>query len=413
MRIIFDLTPTVDGYSARMQSPDQSEQWIDATTASMRNDTLTITIAPIGFSYIGKFNGLTIEGAFTQMGRTFEMDLTREEIVQHRPQEPKPKYPYDIEDVVFRNEQAGIDLAGTLTLPWVGEKPFPVVVLVSGSGPQDRDESVAGHKPFWIIADRLTQQGIAVLRYDDRGVGQSGGNYATATVDDLADDAHAATAYIRKRFSPASVGVIGHSEGGWVALKLAAEKKTDFIVTLAAPGVDGKELMNMQRSALMKASGMPDVFIDAYNQKMNEAVEAALAVENQNELRDTITALLTGTPLESGIETAVIQLSLPEMRSFLQTDPALFWSNISCPVLALNGEKDLQVPAGPNLEAIRSGLMHNPQVTTKSYPALNHLFQTATTGLPTEYKTIEETFHDPVIQEIAEWILETCRRDHQ
>lgn len=412
MRINFDIRPTDEGWSGAMQSPDQSGDWIPFTHVEVRTDTLKAVIASLLFSYQGVFSGETIIGSFTQSGMTIPLDFSREEVALRRPQEPKPKYPYGIEEVKFRNEAAGITLAGTLTLPWVGEKPYPAVVLVSGSGPQDRDETVAGHRPFWIIADYLTQNGIAVLRYDDRGVGESEGNYAAATLGDFAGDASAALAYLRSRpeIAAGEVGLIGHSEGGMIGLMLAAEKQTGFIVTLAGPGVDGKSLLDMQRSALMRTSGASDAYIDAYNRKMNEASDLAIALDDKQELRDSLTKLFAGTPFESSIEAAVAQFSSPELRSLLAFDPAAYYPRITCPVLALNGEKDLQVPAGPNLEAIHRGLTHNPNLSIRSYPALNHLFQSAVTGLPTEYAHIEETFNREALRDIVEWIKKITSR---
>ena len=409
LRINFDIQHTDDGWAGAMQSPDQSGEWLPFTHIELRNDTLSMTVASIGFTYSGKVTGEKLEGSFSQMGNTFALNLSRQEIVRNRPQEPKPKYPYGIEEVKFRNEQAGIELAGTLTLPWVGEKPFPAVILVTGSGPQDRDETIQGHRPFWIIADRLTQQGIAVLRYDDRGVSGSEGDYAAATIDDFAGDAASAIGYLRSHpeIAAGKVGIIGHSEGGMIALMLAKNRKVDFIVSLAGPGVDGKTLLDMQRTAIMKTGGAPDFYIDAYNNLMNRAVDLVLAIENKKELRDSITVLFNGTPLENAVEPTIAQLATPEIRSFLQYDPKEYFPAVHCPVLVLNGEKDLQVPATPNLEAIRNGLVHNPNVTVISYPDLNHLFQTAETGLPQEYGVIEETFNREVLQDITDWIQKT------
>jgi pimeloyl-ACP methyl ester carboxylesterase len=406
LRITFDLKNTDGAWSGAMQSPDQSPQWIPMSGVAVTGDTLNVQIALLGFSYTGVLDGMTLRGAFTQMGNTFPLNLTRQEISVNRPQEPKPKYPYSVENVTFKNEAAGIALAGTLTAPW-SDEPHPVVILVSGSGAQDRDEAIAGHRPFWILADYLTRRGIAVLRCDDRGVGASEGDYASATIDDLASDVRAAIGYIktRKRFAAARLGIVGHSQGGMVALMLAARNEADFIVTLAGPGVDGKTLLDQQRSALLKASGAPDAYIDDYNRTMNEVVDAVLTLENRDEQRAAVTEILAGTPLESAAETTIAQLASPEIRSFMRFDPATYFPSVDVPVLALNGEKDLQVPAGPNLEAIRAGLSHNPNVTVKSYPELNHLFQHAATGLPAEYGQIEETFSEEVMKELADWIF--------
>ena len=410
LRITFDLKNSDGTWSGAMQSPDQSPQWIPMSGVAAAGDTLKIQIAPIGFSYTGVLNGGMIRGTFTQTGNTFPLDLARDEVVLNRPQEPKPPYPYAVEEVKFSNHVAGITLVGTLTSPADGGA-CPVVILVSGTGAQDRDETIATHRPFAVIADYLTRRGIAVLRCDDRGTGESEGNYALATIQDFATDTEAAIEYIktRKRFSAAPLGIIGHSQGGMVALMLAAGGKADFIVTLAGPGVDGRKLLEMQQIAIVKASGAPDSFLVPYSRKMHEAVSAILRLENRAELRDTLTTLFAGTSLEGSAETIVAQLATPEIRSFLRFDPAVYFPAVKCPVLALNGEKDLQVPAGPNLDGFRNGLKHNEKATIRSCSGLNHLFQTATTGLPAEYGTIEETFSPLVLQEMADWILETTR----
>lgn len=407
LRINFDIQHTEDGWSGAMQSPDQSGNWIPFTSIVVQNDTLTVAIASINFFYQGVTSAEKLEGSFTQMGNTFPLNLTRQEIERRRPQTPMPKHPYTIEDITFRNEEAGINLAGTFTIPSVGNAPYPAVILVSGSGPQDRDETIMGHKPFWVLADRLTQNGIAVLRYDDRGVGESEGDYGAATISDFAQDALAGIEYLRSRpeIAPGKVGLIGHSEGGLIAFILAAEQQADYIVSLAGPGVDGKALLDMQRTAIMKTGGAPDFYIEGYNKLMNAAVDIIRTVEDRKELRDSITVLFAGTPLESAVEPTLMQLATPEIRSFIEFDPVDLLSRINCPVLVLNGEKDLQVPAGPNLEAIHKGLVHNPDVTIKSYPDLNHLFQTAQTGLPQEYGQIEETFNPQVMKDITDWIL--------
>ncbi len=412
MRIVFDITDSEDGYTATMLSPDQSDQEIPATTVIYEEDRLKITIQNIGFVYEGTVTKEgTIEGGFTQSGQQFGLNMSRKEIVSNnqRPQEPVPPFPYQVKEVTFFNEDAGIHLAGTLTIPRSFDN-FTAVVLVSGSGPQNRDEELLGHKPFWVLADYLTRQGIAVLRFDDRGVGESEGIYEEANLSDFASDAKAAIDFLKTeaKINKDKIGVIGHSEGGAIAFMLAAQKVPAFIVTLAAPGVNGPDLLRMQRKGLFQASGIPDEYIDQFNDYMTKAQEIAVNAKDKQELRDGINTLFTGTPIEKQIEPAIQQLSSPEIVSFLKYDPKDYYKDIKCPVFALNGMRDMQVPSGENLSAILENIKANgnKEITTKPYFNLNHLFQTASTGLPNEYGMIEETFNTEAMDDIAKWILE-------
>lgn len=412
LRIVFDIETKGEGYTAKMQSPDQSGDWIPVESVSFSGDTIRLSIPKLMFSYTGRFEvekGV-IEGAFMQMGRSVKLDLSRSELVRKRPQEPKPPYPYEVEEVVFRNEDAGINLAGTLTLP-SGGGTYPAVVLVTGSGPQDRDETLMGHKPFWVIADYLTRNGIAVLRYDERGVAASEGDFGTATIADFASDALCAVDYLRTRDKVRvdRVGLIGHSEGGCSAFMLASQGQLDFIVSLAGPGISGSEVISTQQEAFMRASGTPDFMIRGYVDLNNRIKDAAVRIEDREELRDSVSVIISGTPIESNLDKIVAELSSPVIRSWLAYDPADYYSGIKCPVLALNGEKDLQVLHGVNLAGIRQGLAHNPDVVIRSYPDLNHLFQHAVTGLPAEYMEIEETVNVQVLKDISDWILGVTR----
>lgn len=411
MRIVFDIAQPDGNYSATMLSPDQTSQEIPVTSITYINNELSIAIANINFKYTGKLNAEgIIEGAFVQNGQSFQLNLAREKIeVAKRLQDPEPPYPYQAEDVTFPNEKAGIKLAGTLTMP-NGAAPFSAVVLVSGSGPQNRNEELLGHKPFLVLADYLTRRGIAVLRYDDRGVGESEGNYAQAGISDFATDAEAAMDYLktRKEINKEKIGIIGHSEGGCIAFMLAAEQKPSFIVSLAGAGVDGQHLLRIQREALFIASGIPEVHIAQFNDYMAQAQTIAIEAKTKTDIEVGVTELFKGTLMEKQTEPAIEQLSSPEIISFLKYDPAPYFKKINCPVLALNGMKDLQVPCGVNLDAILNGISANgnKQVMTKPYFNLNHLFQTANTGLPSEYGAIEETFNEEALKDIIDWIVE-------
>lgn len=410
MRLIFTIEHSEEGYTATMLSPDQTDREIPVTSITFINNELAVGISDIDFSYTGKLNSNeVIEGTFTQGGQTFALNLSREEIkLATRIQEPQPPYPYKEENITFQNEKAAIKLAGTLTLPRSSGE-FTAVVLVSGSGAQNRNEELLGHKPFLVLADYLTRRGIAVLRFDDRGVGESEGDYRQATIADFATDAEAAINYLktRKEVNKNKIGIIGHSEGGGIAFMLAAEQKPAFIVTLAGPGVNGPDLLRLQRKAIFTASGIPEIYIDQFNDYMTQAQELAVRASGRAELEEGIRKLFTGTQMEKQIEPAVNQLSSPEIVSFLKYDPQSYFKKINCPVLALNGMLDMQVTCGENLSAIMDGITANgnKEVTTKPYFGLNHLFQTATTGLPGEYGTIDETINNEVLQDIADWLL--------
>ena len=404
--IEFDVQSSDDGYTGTWRSPEQGDREAPVTSVRWENDTLRINITPIDFVYIGELKESgKIEGFFAQHGNSYPLDLSREKIT--RPQDPQPPFPYKEEDITFKNEKAEIELRGTLTFPESG-KDFTAVVLVSGSGAQNRDEALMGHRPFAVLADYLTRQGIAVLRYDDRGVGKSEGDYASSSIADFASDAQAAIEYLktRKEINPKKIGIIGHSEGGVIAFMLAAEQIPAFIVSMAGIGVPGRELMNLQRAALLKANGAPEEFIAQYNQVVDGATELVLTVEDKDELVEKINTLTVGTPLFGSANILITQLSSPEMKSFLLFDPASCYPAIQCPALVLNGAKDLQVPAEENIQAMIEGFeqVGNIKVETKIYPGLNHLFQTAETGAIMEYAQIEETISPEVLEDIVAWL---------
>lgn len=409
LRLVFTIEKEGEAYKGTMLSPDQSSQEIPMDKVAWENGELTASVTRIGFTYKGslKDDG-TLQGVFTQ-GAAFTLNMSRTPFEIKRPQEPVPPFPYKVEEVAFRNEKVNVKLAGTLTMPEIGNK-FTAVVMVTGSGPQNRNEELMGHKPFWVIADWLTRQGIAVLRYDERGVGESEGNYSACGIPDFAEDAAAAIAYLktRKEINPQKIGVIGHSEGGAVAVILAAQRLPAFIVSLAGPGVNGREVMRSQREILFRKSGLTDDYIAQYNESMAKMEDMILDPEmDEPTLKDKLKTMLAGTaPSPEQVEATIKQLTAPALVSLLRYDPAIYFKDIKCPVLALNGDKDLQVISRPNLEGFKQIAMNgNKQVVTREYPNLNHLFQQSTTGLPTEYSQIEETIHPPVLKDMSEWIL--------
>jgi pimeloyl-ACP methyl ester carboxylesterase len=339
-----------------------------------------------------------------------------------RPQTPQPPFPYVSREVTYTNDADGTRLAGTLTVP-EGAGPFPAALLITGSGPQNRDEEIFGHKPFWVIADHLSRNGIAVLRADDRGVGDSLGDMATATTEDFAGDALAGVRFLaaQRGIDAGAIGLIGHSEGGIIA-PMVATRSDDvaFIVLLAGTGVPGVDLMVMQLEATQRSIGRSEENIARQAVVQRRLLERAAAGADLPEITETVAELTriqvstvpeaqrpTAEQLEPGIEAQAAQLMAPWFRFFLNFDPRSALRNVRVPTLAMNGSLDTQVPARVNLEEIESALevAGNTDITVQELDGLNHLFQTAETGSPTEYATIEETFSPTALRLITDWIL--------
>jgi uncharacterized protein len=343
-----------------------------------------------------------------------------------RPQEPKKPYPYYTEEVTFENTQANVTLAGTLTLP-SKEGNFPSIILISGSGAQNRDEEIARHKPFLIIADHLTRNGIAVLRYDDRGVAKSTGDFRAAATVDFAADAASAVAYLKTRaeINKDKIGLIGHSEGAIVAPMVASNSKdVHFIVLLAGPGIEVRKLLMMQQELIPRSLGASESDVQksiAISEKAFQMIATSVDRETLKadlanlieENYDDIPAILHPPKLtkEQVIAIQSDMLSSPWYQDLLNYNPASTLEKVTCPVLALNGEKDIQVTPKENLAAIREALMKggNKNVVVKELPNLNHLFQECETGSLTEYETIEQTFSPVALKEMSEWILQQVK----
>lgn len=430
LRLVLNLSKNNNAYTATLDSPDQGAKGIPASSVEYSNMTLKTAFSNINAEYQGTLDASNrIKGTFKQNGMSYPLELGREVLEGPkvlRPQEPSKPYAYYTEDVKFENQKEKITLAGTLSLPSKTGN-FPVVILISGSGPQDRDEEIAGHKPFLVIADHLTKNGIAVLRYDDRGAGQSTGDFNAATSENFATDVKSAIAYLktRKEINLKKIGLIGHSEGGLIAPMVAADSKdVAFIVLLAGPGIPGDQIMTKQNRLLGKAGGMPDQALDK-SEQMNKKIYAVLKQKlDLAETKKQIKVLLeddhnnapsdqklSDRDREAVISRMVNSIVSPWTQFFMTYDPAKALENVKCPVLALNGEKDLQVPPKENLEAIKIALEKggNKSFITKELPNLNHLFQESKTGAPSEYGTIEQTFSPAALTEITIWIGQTVR----
>jgi len=405
--------------SVTFDSPDQGVNGMATSNPSLKDSALHFEISAAAASYDGTLDAAKgqITGTWKQGGASLSLNFTHSDQPQaetRRPQDPVKPYPYLEEDVAYSNPKAtGVTLAGTLTMP-KGPGPFPAAILISGSGAHDRDEALLGHRPFLVISDYLTRHGIAVLRYDKRGVGKSTGEYATATSDDFASDTEASITYLktRKEINPWHIGLIGHSEGGLIAPLVASrDSSAAWIVLLGGPGLRGDQILFLQEALIAKAEGASDEAI-----KQNHDLNAKLffIVENEQNpanLTADLQAVMNADPMGSQMpapsrSAAIKQISTPWMREFLTYDPVPALEKTKCPVLAMDGEHDLQVPAEEDLAAIKKALEAggNKDFETIEIPGVNHLFQHSATGSPAEYQKIDETFAPEALDIMTKWI---------
>jgi len=431
LRVVFTISKNQDNtLTATMDVPEQNASDIPVDEIVFDNGNIRLEITPVEGVFKGKLaqDGETIDGQWTQSGMTLPLVLERtdKKLVINRPQEPKPPFPYRVEEVVFENKDAGITLAGTLTSPH-SEKPFPAVLLLSGSGPQDRDEAVFGHRPFLVLADDLTRRGIAVLRVDDRGVGGSTGSFDEITAEDFAADAMACVTYLKSRreIDPERIGLIGHSEGGMIAPMVAVQSpEIAFIILIASPGLPIEKMEYLEKARALKAKGAGDDLV-AKKRALQESLFAVIRQETdgqvvQDQFTSIITAFFNGLSeeerkiteiskenLETHIQDQSRKLHSPWFRFYLPYDPGIVLRKVTCPVLAINGEKDVQVPPKENLPAVERALKTggNKNYIVKELPGLNHLLQTAETGAISEYGKIEETMSPAALRIIGDWIL--------
>ena len=382
--------------SATLDVPDQGAKDIPVEVSRDAVGGITLNVPAINASFKGLWAGKVIAGTFTQHGMSFPMTLTPGAPVVRRPQTPVGPFPYATEEVSFTNGDAV--LKGTLTLPENCDRKTPVLIMVTGSGLQNRDEEMFSHKPFAVIADAFARTGIATLRYDDRGFGESTGDVVLCTTEDLKNDALAGVKLLRDRFE--RVGVIGHSEGGTIALMLAGERQVDFAVSLAGMIVSGAETLLAQNRRAFESAGLPESEVEAFARLLS----------------DTFTAIRTRAPLPSAdnyditdalrknYAAALPSFRTPYMEFFLGLDLSASLSGITCPVMALNGAKDTQVQCDRNIAVLKAGLPSNSSSVIRAEDGLNHLFQHCVTGEVSEYKNIEETFSPEVLSEMIAWI---------
>lgn len=432
LRIVFTISRSPDKIlSALMDVPEQNATGVPVDKISFDNSTLLLEIIPIEAVFNGRLSedGVTINGQWTQGEMTLPLVLKKSQtkLMLKRPQEPKEPFPYMVEEVAYENTEAGIKLAGTLTLP-SSEGKFPAVLLLSGSGAQDRNETVFGHKPFLVMADYLTRRGVAVLRVDDRGIGGSTGRFEEATAEDYASDVLAGIDYLkgRKEIQGKSIGLVGHSEGGMIASMTAVQSPDiAFIVMIASPGLPIKEMEYSEQARNLKAQGAGDSLIRR-NRILQESLFTVIGQKTdravvKNEFTSIITEFFKGLSEEERKITGISQdnlnaiirdcfqrLDSPWFRFYLNYDPGKVLHKVICPVLAVYGEKDVQVPPGENLPAVKQALKsgNNENFTIKELPGLNHLLQTAERGDTSEYGHIEETISPKALKIIGDWILE-------
>lgn len=400
--------------TATLDSPAQNARGLPASVVVM-GGKVRLALGSTAAAFEGTLSpdGKTLTGQWTQGGASAPLIMSRTPPAApagpNRPQTPKPPFPYKAEDVTYANPVSGLKLAGTLTVPQ-GAGPFPAVLLITGSGAQDRDETLYGHKPFLLIADALTRKGVAVLRVDDRGVGGSAAFPGPATLDDDAGDVAAGLAWLRARpeIDKARVGLLGHSEGGSVAMRAAAgDPKVAFVVLMSAPGGTGAKLIVEQVEAILKASGATDAQIQTSTTTQRVLLEIVGSPQEPATALPAMNALLDrqGVPADAASRRQLPVMLSAHYRSMVRFDPAPYLAKIRAPVLAIGGDKDLQVPAGPNLAAIKAGLPAGTDATTKTLPGLNHLLQTARIGLPGEYASIEETMAPAALAAIVDWTI--------
>ncbi|KOY53104.1 alpha/beta hydrolase family protein [Polaribacter dokdonensis] len=421
---VFNIKQENATYSTTMDVPTFRIAGIKPSATTFTNGKLIIDGSNVGMNYTGVFNteAQQFEGIYKEGGIEMVINLKKGTIKiedSKRPQEPVKPYPYYEEEVIFKNNEANITLAGTLTLPNKNGK-FPVVILISGSGPQDRDESFMGHKPFLVLSDYLTRQGIGVLRFDDRGVGESTGNFGKATTEDFSKDVLSAIAYLKTRndVDIKNIGLIGHSEGGIIA-PLAANNSKDvaFMVLLASTGISGTELSVMQSKILREFPVKDEV---AYEKNTRKAIAIVISNKGESEIKKELTKhyndflrpILTSLNVpEKNINTFIesqLKTSLqPWSRYFLQYNPADEIEKLKIPVLSLNGSKDTQVNAKINQEGIRNALIKgkNKDYKIVELENLNHFFQECETGKMDEYRKIEQTFSPTALNEIKNWVI--------
>jgi pimeloyl-ACP methyl ester carboxylesterase len=427
LRVVFRLQRDADGQlRGTIDSLDQAATGIPISEITVEGNTIRVRSDAVQGEFVGILSddGKQVAGVWKQGGQELPLNLTRgEPPAPKRPQEPKPPFPYRTEEVRIPHLKERFELAGTLTIP-EGKPPFPAIVFFTGSGAQNRDQEVFGHKPFLVLADYLTRAGYATLRMDDRGVGGSGGDMRTATTLDFADDALSGVRYLQKRkeIDRKRIGLLGHSEGALVCAIAAAKapREVAFLIMLAGTGVPGEQILYRQAELMSRKAGLAEPLIERNRALQQRVFEILKRERDDTKAQDAIyeamlQSLGAGANLpenqKAALRAQAANYISPWFRAFITLDPAPYLRKVRCPVLALNGELDLQVDPEQNLPAIERALREggNKRITIRRLPNLNHLFQKARTGLITEYTEIEETFNPNALEAIRKWLDETVR----
>jgi uncharacterized protein len=427
LRVVFRLQRDADGQlRGTIDSLDQAATGIPISEITVEGNTIRVRSDAVQGEFVGILSddGKQVAGVWKQGGQELPLNLTRgEPPAPKRPQEPKPPFPYRTEEVRIPHLKERFELAGTLTIP-EGKPPFPAIVFFTGSGAQNRDQEIFGHKPFLVLADYLTRAGYATLRMDDRGVGGSGGDMRTATTLDFADDALSGVRYLQKRkeIDRKRIGLLGHSEGALVCAIAAAKapREVAFLIMLAGTGVPGEQILYRQAELMSRKAGLAEPLIERNRALQQRVFEILKRERDDTKAQDAIyeamlQSLGAGANLpenqKAALRAQAANYISPWFRAFITLDPAPYLRKVRCPVLALNGELDLQVDPEQNLPAIERALREggNKRITIRRLPNLNHLFQKARTGLITEYTEIEETFNPNALEAIRKWLDETAR----
>lgn len=427
LNIVFHIH---DDNNVTMDSPDQGAMDIPTEVVCMKEDSISVTMPRLGAQYAGKLVGEKINGTFSQMGHSFPLILKRGEIKMNRPQTPQPPFEYTTQEVVFHNK--GIDaktglpteggeawLGGTLTYPKGFKTGMPVILMVTGSGQQNRDEELMGHKPFLVIADYLARHGIATLRYDDRGVGKSTGNMAMITLQSNMLDAEAGIDYLKSTKKFGKIGVLGHSEGGIISYMLAARGKADFVVSLAGPVLTGDSVLLMQNRDVLTAAGLDKDNVEKYATALSRVFKYRMSEQKMkfSDKPESLVPMLTMDiallpELRKNLIKTVKMVDSPWLVSYLKYDQATDIRKINSPVMLIIGDNDKQVNATANIQAAGNNLPKAVKAKSllKAYPTLNHLFQPSETGSPGEYAKIETTISEEVLDDITSWIIKTAKQ---
>ncbi len=413
-KIVFNFKTGEDGNpSVTLDSPDQGAYGIAGEVNFISADSVNVTVRRIGLTFTGRKQDGKLMGKYTQgtMSTNLELFPSIEEL--KRPQTPKPPYPYTTNEVRFNNLSDGVTLTGTLTLPESFNETTPVIVMVTGSGLQNRDEEIFGHKPFAVISDYLARNGIVSLRYDDRGYGKSSSDGKNATTEDFARDAKTAMEYLRKEMKFKNVGILGHSEGATIAFMSGADNNSglfsnpNFIIAIGAQTVRGDSVLIDQSATMLKQGNMPADIVSDYVEALRKMYELKIR-EGNNMTVDSIEAICANwgnTPVYTSLKSNLTKIASDTNRwlnYYIGFAPAESIANTDCPIFVLYGEKDIQIRPELNMPQMQRIA---PKATVKLYPGLNHLFQHAQTGAIQEYGTIEETISPEVLQDIVDFIF--------